>query len=91
MIQINDAVNGAFELVGGILNWMNVVRIIKDKQVKGVFYPAWFFFAFWGIWNIYYYPSLGQWFSFWGGLFIVSANVVWCGYAMYYNSKGGSK
>ena len=94
MIHMNDLVNGTFETVGGILNWMNVLKLYQDKQIKGVFYPAWIFFAVWGVWNIYYYPSLGQWLSFTGGLVIVSANLFWVGLAIYYlrrDKKGGVK
>jgi hypothetical protein len=86
-----DVINFLFELIGGILNWMNVLKLHKDKEVKGVFYPAWIFFAAWGLWNIYYYPSLGQWWSFWGGLVIVSANLYWVGLVIYYKVKGVSK
>jgi len=86
-----DVINFLFECVGGILNWMNVLKLHKDKEVKGVFYPAWIFFAAWGLWNIYYYPSLGQWWSFWGGLVIVSANLYWVGLVIYYKVKGVSK
>ena len=83
----NDIINGIFEIVGGILNWINVLKLYKDKQIKGVYYPAWIFFAAWGMWNIWYYSSLGQWFSFTGGLVIVSANVAWVIMAIYFMNK----
>jgi hypothetical protein len=90
-MQFNDLINGLFELVGGILNWMNVVRLFKDKDIKGVYYPAWIFFAVWGLWNLYYYPSLDQWMSFVGGLIITSANVVWVILALYYTKAFSTK
>jgi hypothetical protein len=72
-----DRLNGFFELGGGLLTWLSVRRLWIDKQVKGVsWWPIWFF-TMWGMWNLYYYPYLSQWWSFVGGCFIVVANTVW--------------
>ena len=72
-----DIINASFEVLGGffILNHCRVVW--KDKAVAGVSIVSTIFFSGWGLWNIYYYPSLDQWYSFWGGLFIVAANLLW--------------
>jgi len=74
---MNDIVNGLFEVVGGILCWFNVFKLFKDREIKGVYWPVTAFFALWGWWNLYYYPSLGQWASFGGGVFLVLGNTVW--------------
>lgn len=84
---INDIVNGVFETGGAILNWINVYRLYKDKSVKGVYWPAWAFFAVWGLWNLNYYPALNQWFSFAGGVIMVTANITWTIMAAYYIKK----
>ena len=82
--MLADLINGAFELLGGffILNHCRVV--VKDKCVAGVSVISTIFFTGWGVWNLYYYPSLGQWASFVGGLFIVAANMVWIGLMLKY-------
>lgn len=74
---MNDIINGLFELSGGILCWLNVHRLVKDKQVKGVNWGVQAFFALWGWWNLYYYPSLNQWVSFIGGIVLVLGNTAW--------------
>jgi len=74
---MNDLINGAFEVCGGFLCWFNVRILLIDRVVKGVFWPVQAFFAVWGWWNLYYYPSLGQWYSFAGGIFLVAGNTVW--------------
>lgn len=72
-----DMTNAAFEVMGGILV-LNHCRVVwKDKDVKGVSILSTALFTLWGMWNIYFYPSLGQWWSFWGGLVIFWANVLW--------------
>jgi hypothetical protein len=62
-MNLTDAVNAGFELVAALLTWRNVLQLYRDKQVKGVYWPAWAMFAAWGLWNLYYYPHLGQWLS----------------------------
>jgi drug/metabolite transporter superfamily protein YnfA len=72
-----DLLNGLFEFVGGLLLWVNVRALYKAKVFKGVAIVPTAFFSAWGVWNLYFYPSLGQWFSFYGGLNIVIANIIW--------------
>lgn len=76
-VTFGDVGNGFFELVGALLNWKNVARIRRDRRVRGVWWPAWAFFAAWGWWNLWYYPSLGQWFSTGAGCVMVAANTAW--------------
>lgn len=82
-----DLINGTFELGGGLLYWVNVRKILHDKIVKGVSWPISAFFVAWGIWNVYYYPALGQWLSMAGGIFLVSASATWVALAAYYAHK----
>lgn len=83
-MQLADAINAAFEASGGIMNCVNCLQLYRDKRVSGVSITAQMFFAGWGFWNLFYYPHLGQWFSFAGGLPIVLANVAWVVMALYY-------
>lgn len=85
-MMVPDAVNGAFEAFGGVMNLINVLRLYKDKGYRGISIIPTFFFTAWGIWNIYYYPHLGQWCSFAGGMLIVAANAVWVAMAIYYGA-----
>jgi hypothetical protein len=71
-----DAVNGAFELSGGAFVALNCLDIWRKKMVAGATVPVALFFLSWGLWNIAYYPHLGQWFSMAGGLFLAGMNGV---------------
>ncbi len=82
-----DFVNGAFEIVGALFNSINVYRIMRDKSVTGVSWIPTAFFTAWGVWNLYYYPHLGQWLSFFGGIAQIAVNGVWVYLALHY-SKG---
>jgi hypothetical protein len=87
MIQIPDLMNGLLEFTGGWMLAFNVRKLWRDKMVRGVHWgPTLFFFA-WGVWNLYYYPHLGQWFSFAGGCWIVAVNGAWWLLMLRYRSR----
>lgn len=73
----NDMMNALFEL-GGAIAILNHCRVLyKDKVVNGISILSTVFFTLWSVWNIYFYPSLGQWWSFVGGMSIGLANCLW--------------
>ena len=84
--QTPDLINAAFELLGGVFVLGHCRAIRRDKAVKGVSIPAVVFFTAWGGWNLYYYPHLGQWLSFAGGVALVAANLLYVGLLVYYRS-----
>jgi hypothetical protein len=81
-----DAINGLFELVGSVFLWMHVRKLAADKSVRGVDWRSVAFFWAWGIWNLYYYPSLDQWWSLCGGVSIAIANGAWVIMLVYYRN-----
>jgi uncharacterized membrane protein len=85
--MIPDLVNGTFEFLGGFILLTNVWQIYKDKILKGYNPLATVFFMTWGLWNLYFYPYLGQWYSFAGGVFIVAVNTFWLGQIIYYRRR----
>lgn len=82
-----DQINATFELLGSWFTWANVIRVYTDKGYAGVYVPAILFFWSWGVWNLFYYPSLGQTWSFWAGVSLNVANAAWLAAMMYYGRK----
>ena len=82
-----DWINGAFEAFGSLFILNHCRAVYRDKAVAGVSIISTVFFSLWGVWNLFYYPHLGQWLSFFGGLFIVASNCVWVGLMIYYKRK----
>jgi uncharacterized membrane protein YfcA len=82
-----DLVNGLFEVSGSVFLWLNCWRLWKDKMVRGYSSLTTLFFSSWGFWNLYYYPHLEQWWSFAGGVSIVTANTVWLAMMLYYRKN----
>lgn len=83
-----DVINALFELTGAILLSLNVYILYKDKVVKGVHWLPTSFFVSWGVWNLYFYPHLGQWYSFAAGVLLVVVNIIWLCMMFYYGTGG---
>ena len=90
-MDIPDIINGSFELLGAPFIFMSIMKIYKDKQVRGISWTHPTFFTAWGFWNLYYYPHLNQWASFVGGIFIAAANLIWVIQLIYYWKKEKTK
>ena len=80
-----DHINALFQLLGSLFILINVFRINRDKMLAGVSVIPTIYYIVWGFWNLYYYPFLGQWYSFAAGLLVVAANVAWVSMAIYYS------
>ena len=80
-----DTINGLFEFCGAAFLFLNVIKMYKDKKLKGYNWRAAAFFTSWGIWNLYYYPYLNQWLSFLGGCALVLVNTIWLMQIFYYS------
>ena len=84
---MHDTINGTFELIAGILLWINVIQLHKDKKISGVNIIPTAFFALWGYWNLYFYREVNCWHSWIGGIFVVIANTIWVCQMIYYAKK----
>lgn len=87
-----DILNAIFEMVGGSVVFLSVNKAYKNKSADGVSIAMVLFFAIWGFWNLYYYPSLDQMWSFWAGVFLSMANMSYLYlvvlYSFYRNKHG---
>lgn len=79
-----DLINGIFEAGLAVMITNNIRRLYKDKQVKGVSLLTVVWVTAWGFWNLYFYPAVDAWFSFYAGIAVVLANATWLGLALYY-------
>lgn len=86
-MTLADLTNGGLELVAACLQTINIRALLRDRQVRGVRWHMTLFYVGWGLWNCYFYPSLGQWFSTFGGVVMTCANIVWVTLAIRYREK----
>lgn len=72
-----DMVNAGFEAGAGLAVLAHCARLYQHKEARGLSIPAVIFFTGWGVWNMYYYPHLGQFWSLAGGIFVTLANAIY--------------
>lgn len=90
-MTLPDLINAAFESVGGLFVLNHCRVLYRDKAIAGVSKLSTAVFFAWGVWNLYYYPGLDQWLSFFGGLVIVTGNCLWLGMMLYYTRGQAAK
>ena len=84
VISWQDSVNAGFELACAVLLWLNVRTLYRDKQIKGIALSPNFLYLAAGLWDLYYYPFLGQVLSFAASLVYTTGFVLWLGMAVWY-------
>lgn len=72
-----DFINAIFEFGGFVMIAGNCVRLYRDRGFAGVTIPATAFFAIWGYWNLFYYPSLDQMWSVIAAGLVALMNTLW--------------
>jgi hypothetical protein len=82
-----DLGNSVFEFLGGLAAWANVRALMRARRVIGVSWLGQTLFASWAWWNLFYYPSLGQWASLGAGFLIAAANATWVVLAIRYRMR----
>lgn len=79
-----DQINGLFEAFGAASILLHCRSLYRAKELKGASLTPFLFYTAWGFWNLYFYPSVGAYWSFVGGIGVVSANTVYCSMVVYY-------
>jgi hypothetical protein len=69
-----DQVNAFFEGGGACLQLLNCRQLLRDRVVRGAHWLPLAFWTSWGCWNLFYYPSIGQSWSFVAGTLVFLVN-----------------
>lgn len=75
--MLPDMINASFEMAASIFILNHARALWQSKQAHGISLLSTIFFASWGCWNIFYYPHIGQTYSFYAGIAVLIANLVW--------------
>lgn len=84
-MALPDLINGFLEAVGGFFVAFSIIKLHREKIVRGISAVHVGFFSAWGVWNLFYYPHLDQWLSFYGGIVLALTTWVYLGQIIYYN------
>lgn len=83
-MTLPDLINGTFESGGAFAMALNVATLYRHKEVRGFHVGPTLFFTAWGGWNLWYYPSLGQWISFCGGVALFATSLLYTSLTLWY-------
>lgn len=86
-----DAINGLFESLGAVFILTSIVKLHREKMVRGVSWIHAAFFTTWGYFNLWFYFDVGLYMSWAGGIGVVIANTIWLGQLVYYSREGGRR
>lgn len=87
-----DIINGLFEALAGLFILNHCRVLYRDKMCRGVSLLSCSFFTLWSLWNLVFYPNMGLFWSFVGGIFVMLANWLYASMLWYYGEKRiGSK
>lgn len=59
-----DVINGLFLFVGALVICLSIKKLYIQGQVRGIDWRHPAFFNFWGMYQLFFYANLEQWFSF---------------------------
>ena len=65
---------------------LNILTLYKDKTVKGISLASMLFYAFWALWNVYYYYALDQQSSCDIGIVVAILSTWWIVLALRYRN-----
>lgn len=88
--DLMDLANAGFEF-GGAIFILNHARVLfAEKIVRGISLVSIVFFLIWGIFNMFYYSHLEQSASWYAGIMVTLANLVWVSMIIYYRKREGA-
>ena len=86
-----DIINSLFEAGAVIALLFHIRAILKAKEVRGMSIVPIIFYSMWGAWNLVYYPSLGQTWSFVAGIGVFVVNTLHVALLGYYRAYPGGR
>jgi len=82
-----DLINALFELGGAFAIAFSIKMLYNDRLVRGVSWIHVSFFFLWGMWNLYFYPAVDAYLSFYAGILLATANGIYVIQLVYYTAK----
>tara|TARA_Y100000401_G_scaffold14002_1_gene9525 strand:+ start:140 stop:406 length:267 start_codon:yes stop_codon:yes gene_type:complete len=73
-----DKINSAFIFVASIFYFLNLITLIKDKDVKGISKLSILFFSIWNIWTLFFFIQVSEfWWTIAAYVMVTLLNLVY--------------
>ena len=85
-----DQINSGFIFVAGIFYVLNLLKLIKDKDVKGISKLSIVFFSIWNIWTLFFFLMVTEfWWTIGAYIIVTVLNIVYIILMIKYSRKKG--
>ena len=82
-----DLIHGTFGIAITIFTILNIIKLYKDKKVRGVSILFPIYLCIFNTWNIFYLFNLHQILASISGILVLIVNSIWLGQMIYYLKK----
>ena len=59
-LNIYDQVNSGFVSIAALFYILNLLKLIKDKEVKGISKISIAFFSLWNVWTLFFFIAVSE-------------------------------
>lgn len=84
---LSDMMMGLIQVTSAGFLGVSVLQLFRKKYVSGVSAVTVSFWVAWGLWDLYYFPSLHQWWAFGGGVVVTMMNALYVSLILLYNYR----
>ena len=90
--SIYDQINSGFVAIAALFYVMNLLKLIKDKEVKGISKISIAFFSIWNVWTLFFFIAVSEYWWTIGAYVMVSIlNIVYITLMIKYGRENAKK
>jgi len=87
-LQVYDQINSVFIFVAGVFYALNLITLIKDKDVKGISKLSIIFFSVWNLWTLFFFVQTSEfWWTIAAYVIVAILNVIYLFFMFKYLRK----
>ncbi len=87
-LKVYDQINSVFIFVAGVFYALNLITLIKDKDVKGISKLSIIFFSVWNLWTLFFFFQTSEfWWTIAAYVIVAILNVIYLFFMFKYLRK----
>jgi uncharacterized membrane protein YfcA len=87
-LKVYDQINSVFIFVASVFYALNLITLIKDKDVKGISKLSIIFFSVWNLWTLFFFVQTSEfWWTIAAYVIVAVLNVIYLFFMFKYLRK----
>jgi|TARA_Y100000004_G_scaffold116974_1_gene131545 uncharacterized membrane protein YfcA len=87
-LKVYDQINSVFIFVASVFYALNLITLIKDKDVKGISKLSIIFFSVWNLWTLFFFVQTSEfWWTIAAYVIVAILNVIYLFFMFKYLRK----